>query len=657
MVGPSADLTTEWEGGSLSELVSALQSAASPVRIEVIAPGTTDSNAGEVHLLAGGLADAFAGSLRRDDAMAALQRLEGARYVVEARLPDPETGSLSTPGPHEGSLKGRPVAALMRYCEDYVLTCRVEVWRGQERAVINYRRGEIISTSVGGGEGSERLPEVMAWTDGSYEIVLPAPVLPPTPSRKGTARSVEPITKGERKRHSTLPLVPGSSGAAEPSSAASAGSAGTGPGVSTTPSRPAAGAPALARPAPVAPAQAGKPAAVLAPASPQPARPEAPAQAAPASREGAAKPSAPPAATASRQPAAAQPSPPSHLAAAKPPAAPPARPAGPAPAPVQARLAGPGSTGAPATASRAPVAAEPAARQPGALPVVVGQPPAQQVPAPQSAQAPQQTQAATPVQAQGRPNARPGPQQPTAEKTVAATQGAPTQPAATAAKPHVRTLTPAMGSMPGRSPVEPLPSELTTRGTPPVPAVPLIPAPPARPASHPTPPPITQAKPAGIRPPRPAELAASGGSAAAGPTPARQNRADAATPSIPVPVALTPPPFHLAQPAQPAKQQPPASNDLKPASGTIEAKRGHAHHLPPAAAPVEIADQPELTPRPQPGSPAMVPSRPLTSRRARVVRKGLGEQPVRVYIMIGLAIGAGIVVAYWAYWYLPLFHH
>ena len=393
MVGPSADLTTEWEGGSLSELVSALQSAASPVRIEVIAPGTTDSNAGEVHLLAGGLADAFAGSLRRDDAMAALQRLEGARYVVEARLPDPETGSLSTPGPHEGSLKGRPVAALMRYCEDYVLTCRVEVWRGQERAVINYRRGEIISTSVGGGEGSERLPEVMAWTDGSYEIVLPAPVLPPTPSRKGTARSVEPITKGERKRHSTLPLVPGSSGAAEPSSAASAGSAGTGPGVSTTPSRPAAGAPALARPAPVAPAQAGKPAAVLAPASPQPARPEAPAQAAPASREGAAKPSAPPAATASRQPAAAQPSPPSHLAAAKPPAAPPARPAGPAPAPVQARLAGPGSTGAPATASRAPVAAEPAARQPGALPVVVGQPPAQQVPAPQSAQAPQQTQA------------------------------------------------------------------------------------------------------------------------------------------------------------------------------------------------------------------------------------------------------------------------
>jgi len=123
MVGPSADLTTEWEGGSLGELVAVLQAAAQPVRIEVIAPGTTDSNAGEVHLLAGGLSDAFAGSLRRDDAMAALQRLEGARFIVEARLPDPETGSLSSPGPQQGTLKNRPVAALMRYCEDYVLTC------------------------------------------------------------------------------------------------------------------------------------------------------------------------------------------------------------------------------------------------------------------------------------------------------------------------------------------------------------------------------------------------------------------------------------------------------------------------------------------------------------------------------------------------------
>ena len=201
MAGPSADRITEWEGGSLSELVAMLQAAALPVRIEVIAPGTTGSNAGEVHLLAGGLADAFAGSLRRDDAMAALQRLEGARYIIESRLPHPESGSLSEPGPHQGGLKDRPLASLMRYCEDYVLTCRLEVWRGQDRAVISYRRGEIISTVVGGSEGSELLPEVMGWTEGSYEIILPAPVLPQMPSRGRDG------ARAERKRHATLPMV------------------------------------------------------------------------------------------------------------------------------------------------------------------------------------------------------------------------------------------------------------------------------------------------------------------------------------------------------------------------------------------------------------------------------------------------------------------
>ncbi|HEX7599385.1 MAG TPA: hypothetical protein VF518_14305, partial [Polyangia bacterium] len=190
----------------MSELVAMLQAAAQPVRIEVIAPGTTDSSAGEVHLLAGGMAEAFAGSLRRDDAMAALQRLEGARYLIECRLPNPESGSLSEPGPHDGSLKDRPLASLMRYCEEYVLTCRLEAWRGQDRAVISYRRGEIIGASVGGSEGSDRLPEVLGWNDGAYEIILAAPVLPQMPSRGRDGAGA----RAERKRHATLPMIPGS---------------------------------------------------------------------------------------------------------------------------------------------------------------------------------------------------------------------------------------------------------------------------------------------------------------------------------------------------------------------------------------------------------------------------------------------------------------
>jgi hypothetical protein len=522
MVGPSADLTTEWEGGSLGELVASLQAAALPVRIEVIAPGTTDSNAGEVHLLAGGLADAFAGSLRRDDAMAALQRLEGARFIVEARLPDPESGSLSTPGPHEGSLKARPVASLMRYCEEYVLTCRLEVWRGQDRAVISYRRGEIVSTMVGGGDGSERLPEVMGWTDGSYEIVLPAPVLPPAPSRKPGARSVEPFGKSERKRHSTLPMAP-SEGQAESSTGNPAAPA-------STPARAAA-------------------------ASPAPARSVAPAQASPAAPAGG---TASPSATA-RSSGAGQ------AAASAPP---------------------PTATAASAATGRGQVTTQRLAGR---------QPPPQQAAAPSAPPA--------------RPAAAPPPQ-PAAPSTPRSTTtlGTPAQAAAATAKPAGRAPTPAMGTAAGRPPAEPLPAEATERGTPPVPAVPLIPA---RPGAQPTP---------------------------------------------PIPVSPTPPPFQLGQPGRPAKQ-PPASNDLKPASGTIEAKSGHANHLPPTAPPVEIADQPKPPSDQAEAVAHPAPSSRTAARQSRSQRKVAGEQPVKVYVLIGLAIGLGVVVAYWAYWYLPFFHH
>lgn len=207
------------------------------------------------------------------------------------------------------------------------------------------------------------------------------------------------------------------------------------------------------------------------------------------------------------------------------------------------------------------------------------------------------------------------------------------------AKPHGRTPTPAMGSMAVRSPAEPLAPEMTARGTPPVPAVPLIPA---RPAKHTTPPPITPAK------------------AIATSADPRGGKTEGSTPPV-VPVPPAPAPFQLAQPAPARSGKPaPASNDLKPASGTIEAKARHSNHLPPAPAPIEIADQPNPTPEAEPAQPVnqvMIPSRPTTSRRARVARKGLGEHSVKVYILIGLAIGAGIVVTYWAYWYLPFFHH
>jgi hypothetical protein len=567
MAGPSSDRTTEWEGSSLSELVAALSAEALPVRIEVIAPGTANSAAGEVHLLAGGLADAFAGSLRRDDAMAALQRLEGARFMVEARLPDPETGSLSAAGPGEGSLKERSVAALMRYCEEYVLTCRLEVWRGPDRAVISYRRGEIISTMVGGADGSERLPDVMAWSDGSYQIVLPEPTLPQAEPRKGP-RMAE-AGRAERKRHGTLPMVPTQGGAEAPAT-------GTTPPPITPPRVPA---PPPSRTPVVVPTPSPRPPAVPPAASAKPAV-QAPAT---TSDQG------------SRQQVTTQP-----LGAR--PAAPPAQPAAarPAPAPTAAR--------APAPSQTPPVV-------PVGRPTTVGQPVATQPPPRQSVQTGQDANALSRPTTLGQPVATQPPPRQSVKTGPDAAQARPVPPAGAQSPKAGRAATPVLGVSTARPPAEPLGNEMTRRGTPPVPDVPLIPAP-ARPAT-----------PAG----KAAEASA-------------------------IPVSPTPAPFQLAQAPGRNAKQPPASNDLKPASGTIEAKSRHPNHLPAAEPPVEIAEQPGASEPDEPTGETVPAPRPVTSPRVRA-RKGSREQPVKIYVLVGLAIGAGIVVAYWAYWYLPFFRH
>lgn len=57
-------------------------------------------------------------------------------------------------------------------------------------------------------------------------------------------------------------------------------------------------------------------------------------------------------------------------------------------------------------------------------------------------------------------------------------------------------------------------------------------------------------------------------------------------------------------------------------------------------------------------TPVLVPGQRAKRLREPVpARMGLGDHPVRAYVFVGLAIGVGIVLAYWAYWYLPFGHH
>ncbi|HEX7598347.1 MAG TPA: hypothetical protein VF518_09035 [Polyangia bacterium] len=95
-----------------------------------------------------------------------------------------------------------------------------------------------------------------------------------------------------------------------------------------------------------------------------------------------------------------------------------------------------------------------------------------------------------------------------------------------------------------------------------------------------------------------------------------------------------------------------------PASGTIEAKPKHANYLPPATAPIQIADEPQIASTVQPSTPVLAQSQAPRPRRARAVaQKWSGERPMRAYVFLGLAIGVGIALAYAAYWYLPFGHH
>ena len=146
----------EWRGGDLDDLIALLSAPAACARVEVL-PATGDAALGEVHLLAGGVSDAFFGGKSTDDALDKLHALKSTRFRVDQRLPNSVDGNLISPGPEAGTLDGRALAHLMRYCEDYVITCAIDVWRGNENARVEYKRGEISGVTVGVIDAPERL--------------------------------------------------------------------------------------------------------------------------------------------------------------------------------------------------------------------------------------------------------------------------------------------------------------------------------------------------------------------------------------------------------------------------------------------------------------------------------------------------------------------
>jgi hypothetical protein len=181
----------EWSAGDLDDLIAILSAPAVSARVEVLAP-TGDAVLGEVHLLAGGVSDSIYGGKATDDALDRLRADKPTRFRVEQRLPNPADGNLSEAGPETGTLDGRALAHLMRYCEDYVISCAIDVWRGNETARVEYKRGEISGVTVGGIDAPERLAEVMQWSSGNYRLVVPEFKLPASAPKREKAATATP---------------------------------------------------------------------------------------------------------------------------------------------------------------------------------------------------------------------------------------------------------------------------------------------------------------------------------------------------------------------------------------------------------------------------------------------------------------------------------
>ena len=770
MSGPSGERVTEWAGGSLSELMSVLSAAALPARIRVFAPGAGGAQAGEVHLLAGGVSDAFAGDQRGQEAVSALQHVAGARFVIDTCLPDPETGSLAKPGPGEGNLAQRPLVEVMRYCEEYVLTCTLEVWRGEDQARISYRRGELVGTVVGGSDAPERLPEVMGWKEGFFEIDLPLPVTPPVPApsrRTGTAAVVgasAPVRPAaeERRRRETDPLISlAAIKKSEPMRPAGAPVRPTEESVPKLPRVPSlpgfmirVPAPAGtlptqaagARPAPSGPAPSPVTAPIRAPAPSGP----APSPATTPIRAPAPSGPAPSPATAPiRAPAPSGPAPSPVTAPIRAPA-----PSGPAPSPVTAPIRAPAPSGlalSPVTAPIRAPASSPAPTADAAAPVHAAQ-------APVGVQA---LPAASHLSTAGIPAETGGTTVPPAPAPDAH-EIAPTPPAVAASLPAAR----APGA--ARLAQSPLPGAETPMARGPAPASPLAPVPwPAAKPSVAQPPartisaPVTEAAAAPQSPSRASPATPPPSAAPLLPQPAaapqRPSRALAATPPPTAPPQrpsrasqATPPPtaapasLAASAPAAPVQRTPPATPPPAQAGLAAASQPSGAHSPPrpsePAASPaphgirgastaaartapstfnrisgatgrpstpprgteerpfgVEISEDMQdpaafvNTPAPQsqvmmvpltratptpvselprPDGPPTVRLTPLAPGQPedlavdieeqryrpgkRRAQRGPREWPLLVHVLLGIVLGAAIVVAYSAYYGLPL---
>ncbi|HEY1960615.1 MAG TPA: hypothetical protein VGH28_33620 [Polyangiaceae bacterium] len=170
------------EATSIDGLVAHCQSA----RFTGILRMRSHEGIGEIWFLSGVADEVHFGVSTADEAMDRMRKATEATYELIARLPHP-AGGFKRRFPAKGSVATATPVTLMRYCEQYVLTCTLAVESHDVLVEAKYELGELISVETTASD--DGVTAMLEAEEGTYEFTLPrvelpkgTPVLPPSPS-------------------------------------------------------------------------------------------------------------------------------------------------------------------------------------------------------------------------------------------------------------------------------------------------------------------------------------------------------------------------------------------------------------------------------------------------------------------------------------------
>jgi hypothetical protein len=166
---------------------------------------------GEIWFLSGITDEMQFGTSEGDEALGRMRKATDATYELVPRLPHPG-GGFKQRFPMKGSVSTATPVTLMRYCEQYALTCTLSIESKNVLVEARYEMGDLVTVETTADD--DGITAMLEATEGTYELKLPdvelpegTPVLPPASS--SIMESIPPPAPpgGLRELLATQPLV------------------------------------------------------------------------------------------------------------------------------------------------------------------------------------------------------------------------------------------------------------------------------------------------------------------------------------------------------------------------------------------------------------------------------------------------------------------